>query len=693
MSADDASVFDVYRDRVSRPLHRLFTEYGTDEWRWLVLGMTANVVARAASLLPPVVLGAAIDSSFQGDDPYALPLVPASLLPTDAPDAEQFWFSAALIVGAFLVTAVLTWVYGVAANNFAHSVMHAVRTDSYAKMQDLDMWFFDGKQTGEVMSVLNNDATNLERFLDDALQNSVRIGVMLVGIGIVLFLENAQLAALTLVAVPAMVGFTYWFMKAVEPRYAAQREAVADLNTRLENALGGIRLVKSTGSEAYETDRVRRSSLAYYRRTLSMLRLNYVYRPGMELLAGVSFAVTFVVGGIWLIGGTAPGPLSGDLTAGAFVTFLFLSQRFVTPLAEVSNIVSQYENAKASCERVFGLQDVPRRVTDEPDALELDDVEGAVEYDGVSFRYADGDPADAGSTPVEPARADGGSPEDGPSEGGPREDGRTDGGDDWILRDVDFAVEPGETVALVGPTGAGKSTLLKLLLRLYDVNRGAVRVDGHDVREVTARSLRRSVGYVSQDTFLFDGTVAENVLYGTFGSAGARGGNGEVAEVQGDVEAAAKAAEAHEFIRNLPEAYDTEVGERGVKLSGGQRQRLSIARTVLQDPDVLVLDEATSAVDTETELLIQRSLDRLAADRTTFVIAHRLSTVKDADEILVLEGGEVVERGVHEELLSADGLYAKLWGVQAGEIESLPESFVQRARERQAETVPPNEDD
>ncbi len=638
-TSDETSAFDVYRDRVDRPLYRLFAEYGTKEIPWLAGGMVANVLARGASLLPPLILGIAIDAVFTADEPYDFPLVPAAYLP--ATDAEQFWFSAWAIVLSFLVTAIFTWVYGVAANNFAHRVMHDVRTDSFAKMQALDMPFFDDKQTGEVMSVLNNDASNLERFLDNALQNSVRLGVMVLGIAAILFSQNAQLAALTLVAIPLMIGFTWWFMQAVEPLYTSQRKSVGDLNTRLENALGGVELIKTTGTESYETDRVRDASLSYFQDTMDVLKLNYVYRPGMELLAGLAFAVTFVIGGIWLFSGP-PLFLSGDLSAGEFVTFLFLTQRFVTPLAEVSNIVDQYENAKASSERVFGLQDIPARITDAEDAIELDDVDGHVEYDSVDFRY--------------------------------------DEGDDLVLKDVSFEANPGETVAFVGPTGAGKSTLLKLLLRLYDVTDGAVRVEGHDVREVTRHSLRRHVGYVSQDTVLFDGTVAENIRYGRFDAAD---------ELVRD---AARAAEAHDFITNLPDGYQTRIGERGVKLSGGQRQRLSIARTVLQDPELLILDEATSAVDTETELLIQRSLDRLAADRTTFVIAHRLSTVKDADEILVLEDGEIVERGTHTDLLAREGLYAKLWGVQAGEIEDLPDEFVEEAKRRRAETLATNDD-
>jgi ATP-binding cassette subfamily B protein len=667
MAAEDRNAFEVYRDRVDRPLLRLFREYGAAEVHWLAIGMAANVVARVAGLIPPVVLGVAIDAVFTGNGPYTLPLVPDAWLPTAGP--AQFRLSVVLIVGSFLATGVFTWIYGIAANNFAHGVMHAVRTDSFDRMQRLDMTFFDDKQTGEVMSVLNNDASNLEVFLDNALQNSARLGVMVVGIAGVLFYYNWELALITLSAIPLMILFTLWFMRAVEPRYVAQRSVVGDLNTALENALSGVELVKTSNTESYESDRVERASYQYFERTMSILRLNYVYRPGMELFAGLAFAATFAVGGYWLSAGP-PGPFTTTLTVGTFVTFVLLTQQFVAPLAEVSNIIDQYENAKASCERVFGLRDIPIRITDADDAVELgsdppeDDngvaagdagapthggVAGAVEYDDVSFAYLENalvDPTDA---------------------------------DEEVISDVSFTADPGDTVALVGPTGAGKSTLLKLLLRLYDVTDGAVRVDGHDVRDVTVESLRSAVGYVAQDTTLFDGTIAENIRYGRF-----TGVDGDVKSdaVRERVIEAAKAAEAHEFIDSLPNGYETRIGEQGVKLSGGQRQRVAIARVVLQDPAILVLDEATSAVDTETEMLIQRSLDELAADRTTFVIAHRLSTVTDADTTLVLEDGAVVERGSHDDLLAADGLYAKLWGVQAGEIEELPEAFVERARER-----------
>jgi ATP-binding cassette subfamily B protein len=408
------------------------------------------------------------------------------------------------------------------------------------------------------------------------------------------------------------------------------------VNSRLENNLGGIQVIKTANTEAYESDRVDDVSQDYFDANWDAIDTRIKFFPGLRIMAGVGFVATFLLGGVWVLTsqatGTAPLFFSGTLSPGDFVVFILLSQRFIWPMAQFGQIINMYQRAYASSARIFGLMDEPSRIAENPDADELGVEDGNVVYDDVTFSYDE-----------EP-----------------------------IVEDVSFEVGGGETVALVGPTGAGKSTLLKLLLRMYDVDEGSIAVDGQDLRDVTITSLRERVGYVSQETFLFYGTVAENIAYGTFG-----------AEREAIVEAA-KAAEAHDFITNLPDGYDTEVGERGVKLSGGQRQRIAIARAILKDPEILVLDEATSDVDTETEMLIQRSLDRLTADRTTFAIAHRLSTIKDADQIVVVEDGRVVERGTHDDLIDDDGLYAHLWGVQAGEIDELPDEFVERAAERRA---------
>ncbi len=615
---------DAYRDRVSRPLSRLFRRYGVDEWRWLVVGLVTSVLTYGTLLVTPLVLGTTIDAVFTGESAYRLPLVPSAWLPTEP--TAQFWLSTTIIGLALGGGAILQWVRGVSINFFAHGVMYAIRTDAYEKMQTLDMTFFDNKETGEIMSILNNDTSNLEVFFDNALGDSVRIGVIVVGITGVLLYTNWQLAVVTLGVVPLLVGFTWWFIKVIEPRYTRYRSTVGDLNTRLENGLSGIELIKTTSTEAYETDRVRGVSRDVFDAQMDVLKLSYFYRPGMELLTGISLLATFVIGGLWVFSGP-PLFFSGTLTIGNFVVFMLLTQRLTGPMAQLSNIVDWYENARASGKRICGLMDVPIHIETADDPVALDSVDGRVEYDDVTFAYEVDEP---------------------------------------VLDGVDITAAPGETVAIVGPTGAGKSTIAKLLLRLYDTTYGTVRVDGHDVRDLDLSSLRSAIGYVSQDTFLFDGTVAENIRYGEFDAS------------REDVIAAAEAAEAHAFIEELSDGYDTRVGERGVKLSGGQRQRIALARVVLQDPEILLLDEATSAVDTQTEYLIQQSLDRLAADRTTLVIAHRLSTVKDADEIVVLDEGRVAERGSHEELLTEDGLYANLWRVQAGEIDDLPDELLER---------------
>ncbi|WP_459193828.1 ABC transporter ATP-binding protein [Halosimplex sp. J119] len=640
---DEEEVFDDVRDRVDQPMRRLFAEYGRDNLPQFVVGLISSVFARVLDLLPPLLLTLAIDATFRDTTAYSIPLVPDAWLPTGA--VGQIWFTVALIAAAFVVGAGFHWTRNWGWNSFAQNIQHNVRTDTYDKMQRLNMEFFSDKQTGELMSILSNDVNRLERFLNDGMNSFFRLSVMVLAIAAILMYWNWQLALVTLVIVPMIAFFTYKFVKTIQPQYADVRSSVGQLNSRLENNLGGVQVIKTANTERFESDRVEDVSEDYFDANWAAINTRIKFFPGLRLLSGVGFVATFLVGGIWVVTyeatGSAPWFFTGKLSVGQFVGFILLSQRFIWPMAQFGQIINMYQRAYASSERIFGLMDTPSRIVEDPDAEELVVSDGHVEFDDVSFGYDDSEN---------------------------------------IVEDIAFDVEGGDTVALVGPTGAGKSTVMKLLLRMYDVDEGAIRIDGADLREVTIPSLRQAMGYVSQETFLFYGTVEENIEYGTFDAD------------REDIVEAAKMAEAHQFIQNLPDGYDTKVGERGVKLSGGQRQRIALARAILKDPDILVLDEATSDVDTETEMLIQRSLDKLTADRTTFAIAHRLSTIKDADKIVVLEDGKIVERGSHEELLEDDGLYAKLWAVQAGEIDELPEEFVERAARRRAQTEASDDD-
>ncbi|WP_238392177.1 ABC transporter ATP-binding protein [Halorussus amylolyticus] len=626
-----------------RPMWRLYTEFGRPNARYGAVGVVGTIVSRLLGLLPALVVGVTIDAVFLGAGPYRLPLVPGEWIPTGTTD--QLLFSIGILVGATVLGGAVSWLQSWGWNAFAQNVQHALRTAAYDRVQSLDMAFFEERRTGELMSVLSNDVNQLESFLNDGVSAALRILVVVAGIGAIMVALNPQLALIALVPVPVLALFTYRFVGIVQPKYARMRASVGALNTRLENNLGGMETILTESTERFEAERFADASREYFDANWDAIRTRITFFPTLSVVSGLGFALTFAVGGYWVLVGP-PLFLSGSLTPGEFVTFVIYTQQFIWPIAQFGQIINGYQRAEASSARVYDLLNEETVLSERDDAPDLTVTEGAVEFDGVTFGYDDAD------------------------------------ADEPTISDVDIDVPGGSTVGVVGPTGAGKSTLLKLLLRLYDPDEGAIRIDGTDVRDVSAQSLRRTVGYVSQEPFLFDGTVAENIAYGSFNAD------------SGEIEAAAKAAEAHEFVQNLPEGYDTEVGERGVKLSGGQRQRIAIARAVLKDPDILVFDEATSHVDAETEALIQRSLGALAADRTTFAIAHRLSTVRDADQIVVLDEGRVAERGTHDQLLAREGLYANLWRVHVGDVDDLPPEFLARVADRGAtvESEPAGED-
>ncbi|MDR9412412.1 MAG: ABC transporter ATP-binding protein [Haloferacaceae archaeon] len=612
-----------------RPMLRLFRRYGRDYPVAVITGVTSSILARGLDLIPPVIVAIAIDAIFLETRPFALWGLPQAALPTDS--LGQLQVAVGVIIVAFFGGALVHWSRNWGWNRFAQKVQHAVRTDTYDSMQRLDMSFFASRQTGEMMSILSNDVNRLERFLNDGLNSAFRLVVMVVGIGAILLYWNWQLAVVTLGVLPLIAGFTYRFVQTIQPKYARTRAVVGRLNSRLENNLGGIQVIKAANTESYESERVEAVSTEYFDANWDAIRTRIVFFPALRVIAGVGFVATFLVGGWWVISyqttQTAPLFFTGALTPGEFVGFVLFTQRFIWPMAQFGQIINMYQRAAASAGRIFGLLDEPDRITEVADAPALAVADGTVAVDAVSFAYDEAS----------------------------------------VIDDVEFTVDGGSTTAIVGPTGAGKSTLVKLLLRLYDPDSGAIRIDGQDIADVSLDSLRQAVGYVSQDTYLFYGSVAENIRYGRFDATDA------------EVRAAAEAAQADAFIQALPDGYDTAIGERGVKLSGGQRQRLSLARAILRDPDLLILDEATASVDTATELAIQRSLAAVTAERTSIVIAHRLSTVRDADEIIVLDQGRVRERGDHEALLAMDGLYATMWAIQVGDTAAVDEGMIDAA--------------
>jgi ATP-binding cassette subfamily B protein len=484
-------------------------------------------------------------------------------------------------------------------------------------VQDLEMAYFEDRSTGGLMAVLNDDINQLERFLDVGANDIWQVVTTVLVIGSIFIAVTPTVAWMALLPMPFVILGSVWFQKRLAPRYAAVREQVSMLNSQLANNLGGIATIKSFTAETHENGRIQHESQIYRKRNQQAIIISSAFVPVIRMIIATAFTTILVFGGQLAI--------RGALNVGAYSVLVFMTQRLLWPLTRLGDTLDLYQRAMASTTRVFDLLDTQPQILDGSRALPVQSVRGEVAFEGVSFEYQTLDGGN-GRSATQP-----------------------------VIQNLSIHVPAGDTAAFVGATGAGKSTVVKLMLRFYDVQSGRVCLDGHDIRGLKMNDLRRAIGFVSQDVFLFHGTVRENITYGSFEAT------------MDEIVAAAKIAEAHEFIMELPDGYDTIVGERGQKLSGGQRQRISIARAVLKDPPVLILDEATSAVDNETEAAIQRSMERITVGRTTIVIAHRLSTVRNADRIFVLDRGRLSEQGRHEELVAADGIYAALWRVQTGE--------------------------
>ena len=587
------------RSPKTHPFKRLF-EYGHNYRDAIRQATVCSILNKLFDLAPPALIGLAVDVVVQKDTS----LIAKFGIKDVFGQLVVITFLSFIIWG---LESIFEYAYALLWRNLAQNIQHDLRLDAYSHIQELELAYFEERSTGGLMSILSDDINQLERFLDAGANDLIQVATTVVIIGGAFFILAPSVAWMAMLPIPFILWGSIAFQHRLAPRYADVREKVSLLNSRLSNNLSGITTIKSFVTEKYETNRIAEESEAYRQSNRQAIALSSAFVPLIRIIILIGFTATLLIGGM--------DAANGRLSVGTYSVLVFLTQRLLWPLTRLGETLDQYQRAMASTNRVMNLLDTPIAIHSGHVSLPVASVRGEVELQNVTFAYNGRNP---------------------------------------VIKNLSLHIPAGKTIAIVGSTGSGKSTLVKLLLRLYEIQSGTITLDGIELRDLNFRDLRSCIGLVSQDVFLFHGTVAENIAYGSPDATEA-----EVIE-------AAKIAEAHDFIMQLPESYDTIVGERGQKLSGGQRQRIAIARAVLKNPPILILDEATSAVDNETEAAIQRSLERITANRTTIAIAHRLSTVRNADCIYVMEYGKLVEQGRHEQLLAKRGIYASLWKVQTG---------------------------
>ena len=565
----------------------------------IAIGLAANGLARSFDLLPMVLAGRVVDAMTASQGGGA-PM-----------DPSIFWRYGLAVLGTFAGLALFQTVSDYALDTMAQKVRHDLRTTLYDHIQKLDIAYFENRQTGDIISVVSSDVDNLERFFADVSTSVIRLFITFFGIYSILLWLDWRLALLLFAPLPLAVFAIRFYATRVQPEYRRARQAVGQVNSLIENNLGGMGVIQAYTAEAFQAGRVGGESAGYRDAAIAASKERARFVPVMYIIAGASFASLIAVGGWLTFSGF--GPSLGDYT-----TFLMLAMRLILPLFVFGMLFSQIQRSEASAQRIQELLATKPQVRNAPGAAAFTGRPARLEFRNVRFGYPDQ-----------------------PGE---------------VIRGVDFELTQGKVLGVVGPTGAGKSTLVKLLLRYYDPTQGQILLDGQPLPGLTLESLRAHTGYVSQEAFLFFGTIRENIALGSPHAT------------DKDIARAAAVAGADEFIDRLELGLDTLVGERGLKLSGGQRQRISLARAVLRDPALLILDEATSSVDVNTEEIIQTNLSRFRDGRMTLAVAHRLSTVRNADEILVFMHGQIAERGTHDGLLAKNGVYAGLWRVQSGEV-------------------------
>jgi len=584
-----------YKPRNKRAAFLRLADYLTPYKKQVATGVLSNIAIALVQLIPGFIIGKYITDR--------VILNKAAISRTE--QVHILLIASIALIVAHGLCALFTYVRSYVMHVLGERVILDIRKQVYARLQMLSVSYFDNRETGEIMSRLTNDSEVVEEFINHAADTLVSDVLKLIAMCIVMFWISGLLAWVALAPVPFLFALALRFSRRVRKNYRSVRERLAEINTKVQENISGIRVIKAFAREDHEYGAFETNAENYYGIRVKVIGMWTKFFPSVDMLVRAGSAAVWIVRALLVLGGKA------DL--GTLVTFTIYIGMLYEPVRNLAQINDTIQRSLAAAERIFEIVDEEPAIKDSDDAVEMPAVQGCVQFDHVDFCYEDGEE---------------------------------------VLTDISIKTEPGQIVALVGRSGAGKTSIVNLIPRFYDPVRGHVLIDGIDVRNVKQQSLRRQIAMVLQDTFLFNGTVGENIRYG------------KLEATKGEIVEAAKAANAHEFIEVMPCGYDTEIGERGIKLSGGQKQRIAIASAILADPRILILDEATSSVDSESEYLIHRAMDRLMEGRTTFVIAHRLSTIKHADQIITLEHGRVSEVGDHKSLLEQDGTYSQMYSMQ-----------------------------